>query len=71
MGHPLSKWKYSKNKRMKGRTYVGGYEWVHVKKAGAVERVFVLSAVLRTGRTHRVTFESHNAASALGWKKIK
>lgn len=33
------------------------------------ERVFVLFTLLKNGKVHHVSFESHQMAKALGWKK--
>ncbi len=46
------------------REYVGTYQ----QHRG--ERVFVLSAKLKNGKFHNVTFESYQAAKELGWCKL-
>ena len=60
MGHPQSVWKH---KKYRGRIYFGRYRY------DRKERVFVLTAVLRTGKKHNITFESHEAAKDSGWRK--
>lgn len=62
MGHPRSQWKH---KKYKSRTYFGRY----AQAFG--ERVFILTCFLRNGQFHNITFESHEAAKSLGWKKRK
>lgn len=50
------------HKKFKKREYEGTYRYV------ADEREFVLKSVTK-GQKHNVTFESHEAASKLGWVK--
>jgi hypothetical protein len=57
-----SNWKHT----MEAGEYVGGYER---DKDG--ERVFTLKRKKRNGKTHKVTYESHEKAKDIGWKKVK
>lgn len=50
-----------KNKRYPGE-FTGSYEWF------CGERIFELTA--KPPRTRKVTFESHEAAKGLGWRKF-
>ncbi len=47
----------------KTRVYVGTYRYAYG------EREFVLKSIIK-GQQHNVTFESHEAAVKLGWKKV-
>ncbi len=65
MGHPQSQWK---TKKFKNRRYVGNYT---EDRSG--KRVFVLTAVLRTGKKVRETYESFEKAkndSKFKWKNV-
>lgn len=62
MGHKPSTWTH---KKYRSRKYVGHYRIV------SGEREFVLTALKRDGKLHNVTFESHEAAKELGWKRKK
>lgn len=62
MSHAPSQWVHCK---YKARKYMGRYRYAHG------EREFILTALLRNGKTHTISFESHNAAKGLGWRKIK
>lgn len=51
-----------KHKKYPSRSYKGAYRIVKG------ERELVLSGVIpKTGKIHRVVFESHEAAKGLGW----
>lgn len=63
MGHPASTWKL---KKFKSRRYIGRYIYDRNN-----ERTFVLECLLRSGRKHRISFESHEAAKMVGWKKCR
>lgn len=63
MGHPQSKWRIRK---FKSRRYTGRY----IRYADG-ERTFVLECLLRSGRKHRISFESYVAAKELGWRKCR
>lgn len=56
-----SQWKHKKYPK---KIYQGNYG-IDSKK----ERVFILARI--KDRPHNVTFESHEAAKTLGWKKVK
>lgn len=82
MGHPISNWKNKTKKKLASRTYVGTYHydvvrtrWVKLRSGKKVrrkvkEREFVLTCKLRSGRTHRMVFESHELAKKDGWRKV-
>lgn len=51
------------HKKYGKRQYSGSY---HIDDG---DREFILVAIKRDGKKHRVTFESHEAAKKLGWFK--
>lgn len=54
------------NKKKHGnRKYKGKYDRLNG------ERVFVLVGYIKNQRLHTVTFESHQMAKSMGWKKCK
>lgn len=59
-----AKWSHSK---FKARTYSGSYEEVALKKSKSKERIFVLTSLLKNGKLHSVSFDSHEAAKKSGW----
>ena len=59
-----SQWKHTEKNPT--RTYVGKYS-----RSLGDERIFELSSALKNGKIHTISFESHEAAKRVGWKKIK
>lgn len=62
MPNAVVNWKHSK---FKARNYMGRYVYPKRKP-----RKFKLSALLRTGKVHNVSFPSHFAAADAGWKRV-
>ena len=64
----MSKANHWKHKKYKARVYVVSYEFSSYR--GQKERNYVLTAVLRNGKAHNITYESHEAAKRDGWVKV-